>query len=114
MIWAQGAACLVLWIGFGYWSSKKAMATDLSRKPWAGIGMMVLGAIVMFGGMALMASNGGMVDGRLTILGWMGAGVLGMVFCGAQSYGAVWVLKSVIGSETRDNEDASKNEDLKK
>jgi hypothetical protein len=114
MIWAQGAICLVLWVGFGFWSSRKAMAANLESKPWAGIGLMILGASVMFGGMFMMAENGGMVDGRLTALGWVSAGVLGMIFCGAQSYGAVWVLRSVIGSETRDNEEASKIEDSQK
>lgn len=90
------------------------MAANLEKKPWAGIGLMVLGASFMFGGMAAMAMNGGMVSGILTPLGWLSAAILGMIFCGAQSYGAVWVLRSVVGSETRDNEGASKNEDSKK
>lgn len=114
MIWVQGAICLLLWVGFGYWLSRKAMVANLAKKPWAGIGLMVLGALVMFSGMFVMAEFGGMVDGRLTALGWVTAAVLGMVFCGAQSYGAVWVLRSVIGEETRDNGGASKNEDSEK
>ncbi|MFM9874468.1 MAG: hypothetical protein ACKVQS_13515 [Fimbriimonadaceae bacterium] len=114
MIWVQGAICMVLWVGFGFWSSRKALLANLEKKPWAGIGLMILGASFMFGGMATMAMNGGMVDGKLTGLGWVSAAVLGMIFCGAQSYGAVWVLRSVIGSETRDNTDTSKNEDSQK
>lgn len=111
MLWAQAAVCLVLWVGFGFWASRRAMGSPLSRRPWAGIGMMVLGAAVMFGGVALLALNGGMVGGKLTGLGWAGVAILGMVFTGAQSYGAVWVLRSVIGEETVARADTSEEKD---
>lgn len=87
---------------------------DLPNRPWAGAAMMIGGAIVMFGGMALLASNGGMRDGQLTVLGWVSAAILGMIFTGAQSYGSMWVLRSVMGRETGDNEHASKRQDSEK
>lgn len=114
MIWFQGAICLVLWIGFGGFSIWKALGTDLPKKPWAGIGLMAVGGIFMVMGMMLLAANGGMSGGQLTPLGWIGTAVLGLVFIGAQSYGSMWVLKSVMVRETRDNGDASKVQDLEK
>lgn len=114
MIWAQGSLCLVLWIAFGYWSSRKAWSADLPKKPWSGIGLMVLGAVVMFTGMAALVSMGGMRNGVLTPMGWIGSGFFGLIFIGAQSYGSVWVMRSVVGVETRDNKDTSKKQDLEK
>lgn len=111
MLWAQASVCLILWVGFGIWASRRAMGMNLAKKPWAGILMMVGGASVMFGGLAMMATNGGIQDGKLTGLGWAGVGILGMIFTGAQSYGAVWVLRSVVGEETTRGAGASESKD---
>lgn len=111
MLWAQASVCLILWVGFGIWASRRAMGMNLAKKPWAGILMMVGGAAVMFGGLAMMAMNGGIQNGKLTGLGWAGVGVLGMIFTGAQSYGAVWVLRSVVGEETTRGAGASESRD---
>lgn len=111
MLWIQSGICAIFWVIFGLWGARQAGNRALARRPWAGVGLMVLGAFVMFGGMLLLASRGGMESGRLTGLGWVSVGVLGSIFTALQGFGSVWVLRSVAGSETRDNRETSEARD---
>ncbi len=111
MIWAQSAGCLVAWLLVGYWAGRKAQHLPLPRMHWAGVLTMMVAAAIMFGGMWLVASTGGLVDGKLTLFAWFAAGLLGCIFVGGQAFGSVWVLRSVMADETGKNSEASKSQE---
>lgn len=72
---------------------------------------MIAATVVMFGGMWLVGTMGGLSDGKLTGWAWVAASLLGCIFVGGQALGAVWVLRSVVGSETGKNNEASKSQE---
>ncbi|QYK52967.1 MAG: hypothetical protein KF824_11990 [Fimbriimonadaceae bacterium] len=111
MIWAQGSGCLIIWLLAGYWAGKKAQTLNLPSKPEAGILTMIAATLVMFVGMWLVGSTGGLIAGKLTSWAWIAVLLLGCIFVGGQALGAVWVLRSVVARETSKNEEASESQE---
>ena len=91
-----------------------AYRQELPKRPFLGASLMVAGAAIMFLGMVMLVRSGAMENGQLTGMGMAGTLVLGLIFIGAQSYGSMWLLKSVLSRETKDFPNASNSEDLEK
>ncbi len=72
---------------------------------------MVGAAAVMFGGMAILATRGGIVNGLLTPGAWIAVTLLGSIFAMGQSIGAVWTLRAFSGPETGDNRGTSNRQE---
>jgi hypothetical protein len=111
VIWAQASGCLIIWLLVGYWTGKQAQLFVLPRKPGAGILVMLAATLIMFGGMWLVGKMGGLIEGKLTAWAWVMALLLGCIFVGGQAFGAVWVLRSAVLSETGKNDEASKSQE---
>lgn len=73
--------------------------------------LMIGAAAVMFGGMALLATSGGIENGSLTPVAWLVVTILGSVFAAGQSVGAVWTLRAFSGPETGDNRGTSNRQE---
>lgn len=99
VLFAQAGASFALWILFGWLQARRAAKwrsslSRLSRTVRIALGplLMVLGAGVLFGGVALIAGIHGLAEGALTPLGWVILTVVGMAFVGAQIISALMMV----------------------
>lgn len=111
MLWVQSTLCFCSWIGYGVWLARsnavKRVKASKARNLALGPILLLLGMVVLTGSLYLVAINRGLGDNGLKP--WALGVVLltGLVFVHCQSVGALLILKSAIGPETRSKSQTS-------
>ncbi len=116
MIWIQGGASFLLWIGYGYLQSRRSAAIrrqvgqiPRSRRGILGAALFLVGMMVLFGGLGLVLRQGGFTANGMTPAGWIVVTLLGLAFVHAQTMGTALLVSMIQRDVTNEVESASIN-----
>lgn len=84
-------------------------ARPLRYDRWLAPAVMLGGGALMIGAMWLVSTRNGLQDGAMTGAAWMIATLAGMLFVGAQTFGALLTVRSIRIPETHSASDASES-----
>lgn len=111
MLWIQGGVCFVGWVLYGAWLAHTRNKSLLPKRVLAsrmGSALcLILGAVVLTGGLAIIARSGGLKDGALVPWAWPAVFALGLAFVHLQAMGAIGLVIAAVGRETRAHGQAS-------
>jgi hypothetical protein len=99
VIWVQGGLSFALWIGYGWFLSRRSEAlraqlNGLGRglRAGGGAGLILIAAMVMIGGLGIVLQQGGFTPAGLTPVAWIVTTFLGIGFVHAQVLGTAMLI----------------------
>ncbi len=117
-MWTPGLLCFALWIGYGVLQARRASAIrtrvlQISRpkRALAAAGLMLLGMVILFAGLGLIVTNLATNAASLSLPGWLGVAVVGLVFVHAQTLGMAMLVSIAYESVTESRVQSSLSPD---
>ena len=106
VLWGQVGVSFLAWVGYGVVLARRAglmreRMAGWSRKSRTVLGpvFMVLGAVALFGSLALLAAFHGLTAGGMAFWAWALITSTGLVFVHAQSFAAVMMVSLAMEDE---------------
>jgi hypothetical protein len=102
VIWLQGGIAFAVWIAYGVFQSRKSQqiriqvgAIPRTQRGLAGVALFLVGAMVLFGGLAIVLNQGGFTQSGMTPLAWVIVTALGLAFVHAQTMGMAMLVSLI-------------------
>ncbi|MBS1704734.1 MAG: hypothetical protein JST40_02585 [Armatimonadetes bacterium] len=119
VIWAQGAVCFVIWLGYGLWLRRGAdqMRTrlrGLARGKRVALGSVgLIGAmVVLLAGLVGIAQLNGLQQGTLVPWAWIAVALLGVIFVHMQVLAAGAMITLIQDEQSLGSVGSSKKEEV--
>jgi hypothetical protein len=116
VVWLQGGLSFLIWIGYGVVQNRRSQLIrgQVGRMPKGqrgglGAALLVVGAMVLLGGLAIVLQQGGFTNTGMTPIAWLAVSILGLAFVHAQTMGTAMLISLIQENVTNRPDAASIN-----